>query len=361
MTWGTALKPRWMAISLSALAPDLTAFVTGNADFSRTSGRPHLSAALPLSPPRNAGRQRRRTMPAMWPPDFEPCHDLAPAEWIRPRLLPWGSGTGTPVTSIVPVGYDAYVRVFHPVGAPAPAETVTWHEVADWSGGIFHPLAQFEKLSIPTRPNPGPPPFDQAPFQGDLTPALCDVLVRQLAGLTETPAFCHFAIWDGAGILLGGRSSARFSSRRPLGWRSRPSRGRWIGWTHLRSVGRADDGPDALDTEVAVWQAEVARLPRFEHPHRSYLLGRGPIGVACDLDRQPLGSEPWPTLGLTPQIWWPEDRTWVVATEIDFDSTIVATTNAGTEALLTCEELEALQVPPDGRLDLDGDVINLPY
>jgi hypothetical protein len=51
----------------------------------------------------------------------------------------------------------------------------------------------------------------------------------------------------------------------------------------------------------------------------------------------------------------------VVATEIDFDSTIVATTNAGAEALLTCEELEALQVPPDGRLDLDGDEINLPY
>ncbi|MGD0982498.1 MAG: hypothetical protein ABSA65_01620 [Acidimicrobiales bacterium] len=314
----------------------------------------------------------------MWPPDFEPCHDLSPAEWLRPRLLPWGSGTGTPVTSIVPVGYDAYVRVFHTVGAPAPAETVTWQEVADWSGCVFHPLAQFERMSIPMRPNPGPPPFDQAPFQGDLTPALCDVLVRQLAGLTETPAFCHFAIWDGAGILVGGRSSARFSSRRPLGWLSRPSRGWWNRRSRLRAVGHAverpgiGDGEDtawheevarlrALDAEVAAWQEEVARLPRFEHPGRSYLLGRGPIGVAGELDRQPLAPDSWQTLGLTPQLWWPEDRAWVVATEIDFDSTIVATTNAGAEALLTCEELEALQVPPDGRLDLDGDEINLPY
>jgi hypothetical protein len=57
---------------------------------------------------------RRRTMPAMWPPDFEPCHDLAPADWLRPRLLPWGSEIGTPVTSIVPVGYDAYTHIFHP-------------------------------------------------------------------------------------------------------------------------------------------------------------------------------------------------------------------------------------------------------
>jgi len=47
------------------------------------------------------------------------------------------------------------------------------------------------------------------------------------------------------------------------------------------------------------------------------------------------------------------------ATEIDFDSTIVATTNAGAEALLNCEGLEALLVPSDGRLDLDGDLINV--
>jgi len=101
-------------------------------------------------------------MPFMWPPNFEPCHDLAPADWLRPRLQPWGSGMGTPVTSIVPVGYDAYARVFHPVGAPAPAEFVTWQEVADWSGGTFHALAQFERMSIPVRPNPGSPPFDSA-------------------------------------------------------------------------------------------------------------------------------------------------------------------------------------------------------
>jgi hypothetical protein len=295
----------------------------------------------------------------MWPPSFKPCHDITPADWLRPRLLPWGTETGTPITSIVPVGYDAYVRVFHPVGAPAPAETVTWREVADWSGGTFHALAQFERMSIPVRPVPGPPPFDQAPDQGNLTPALCDILVRELAGLTGTPSACYFAIWDGWGILVGGRSSARFSSR-PLGWRSRPSRRRWIGWTRLRPVSHTDDQPDALDMEVAAWQEEVARLPRFEHPGRRYILGRGPIGVACDLDRQPLAPDSWRTLGLTSQLWWPEDKAWVVATEIDFDSTLIATTTAGAEALLVCDGLEVLLVPRDGRLDMAGDKINVP-
>jgi len=58
-------------------------------------------------------------------------------------------------------------------------------------------------------------------------------------------------------------------------------------------------------------------------------------------------------------MWCPEDRAWVVATEIDFDSSIVATNNTGAEGLLTCEGLEALPVPSDGRLDLDGDEINM--
>ena len=49
----------------------------------------------------------------------------------------------------------------------------------------------------------------------------------------------------------------------------------------------------------------------------------------------------------------------MVATETKFYSTVIATTNAGAEALLTCEGLEALLVPSDGRLDISGDVINL--
>ena len=37
----------------------------------------------------------------------------------------------------------------------------------------------------------------------------------------------------------------------------------------------------------------------------------------------------------------------------------VVTTNAGAEALLACAGLEALLVPNDGRLDINGDVINV--
>jgi hypothetical protein len=155
--------------------------------------------------------------------------------------------------------------------------------------------------------------------------------------LTETPSACYFAIWDGRGNLTAGSSVT------------------------VRAFANDDDDDEdlvALEAQRVAWQRRVAELPRFEHPDRSYLLGRGPIGLACDLDRQPLAPGSWQTLGLPPQIWWPEDRAWVVGSEIDFNSTIVATTNAGAEALLTCEGLEVLLVPSDGRLDIAGDVVN---
>jgi len=279
----------------------------------------------------------------MWPPDFEPCNDLAPADWILPRLLPWGTD-GALVTNIIPVGYDAYVRVFHPAGAGPLDDPVTWHEVAAWSGRTVHPLAQFEKMSIPLTPNPGPPPFGSAPWLGSLTPAICNVLVRELAKLTGTPSNCYFAIWDGMSILTAGSSV----SVREFAKDDDDDHG-----------DHHDDDVDTLEAQRAAWQRPVAQLPRFEHPYRSYLLGRGPIGVACDLDRHPLAPDSWQTLGLPPQLWWSEDRAWVVASEIDFDTTIVATTKAGADALLTCDGLEALLVPSDGRLDLGGDEINL--
>ena len=92
------------------------------------------------------------TMFAMWPPGFEPCDDVSAANWIRPRLVPWGARTGTPVASVVPTGFDAYVRIFHPARARAPASTARWQEVAEWSGRTFHPVAQFAGFSHSLRP-----------------------------------------------------------------------------------------------------------------------------------------------------------------------------------------------------------------
>jgi hypothetical protein len=57
-------------------------------------------------------------------------------------------------------------------------------------------------------------------------------------------------------------------------------------------------------------------------------------------------------------MWWPEDRAWFGATEIDFDSTLVACTWTCAEALLS-SDLEVIEVSAETRLDIDGDTVNV--
>jgi len=88
----------------------------------------------------------------VWPEEVELQTDLAPSDWILPRLLPsiLSVGGGTPVASVVPSGYPAYVRVLHPADLDCQHPSLTWREVAAWSGRTYHPLMQFEALKTPT-------------------------------------------------------------------------------------------------------------------------------------------------------------------------------------------------------------------
>ena len=58
----------------------------------------------------------------------------------------------------------------------------------------------------------------------------------------------------------------------------------------------------------------------------------------------------------SPSILWPEDHSWVLATEIDFDSTLVAGSLALIRELVQSPGLEVLPIRPDTDLSRDGDV-----
>lgn len=62
--------------------------------------------------------------------------------------------------------------------------------------------------------------------------------------------------------------------------------------------------------------------------------------------------------GVPVAMWWPADRAWFVASEIDFDSTVVAGAPELRDGLLSSSALEAFEVPPDGILSLNGDTVN---
>ena len=60
----------------------------------------------------------------------------------------------------------------------------------------------------------------------------------------------------------------------------------------------------------------------------------------------------------SPNLLWPADRAWFLATEIDFDSTLVAGDTDFIADVLACPALESWQVHPHDSLASDGDTIN---
>ena len=55
---------------------------------------------------------------------------------------------------------------------------------------------------------------------------------------------------------------------------------------------------------------------------------------------------------------WPDDRAWVLVSEIDYDSTVVAGSAQLVRALLDDPRLEAAEIPADADLSWGGDGVN---
>lgn len=107
--------------------------------------------------------------------------------------------------------------------------------------------------------------------------------------------------------------------------------------------------PPAYDTEAM-------EGPRLHHPERDYLLFTGPLEAATAMGR-------WLTPdwfdAQSPNLFWPADHSWCVATEVDFDSTLVAGSTALVDAVLADPDLEAYPVDTGDTLTIDGDTVNV--
>jgi hypothetical protein len=166
------------------------------------------------------------------------------------------------------------------------------------------------------------------PVRGNLEPhalrALCDLL----GGHTADPDHCFFALWLGWGWVEGGSTLWRLTKSPADGWKS-----------------SAEDVPSPFSPEEL-------RRACLVLPGREYLLLTGPLSAALHVgDSRPLGEQ-------SPNMFWPADRAWFVASEIDFDSTLVGGTADLVQAILDSPALDAWPVGPDGSLAADGDEIN---
>jgi hypothetical protein len=237
--------------------------------------------------------------------------DVTPAAWIAPRLGVFASG----VHGVIPAGFEAYARILHP--ALSDADQLTrWREVAAATGTVDHSLMQFHALV-------GVSPFDSqvrsgawtgsTPEQGNLEPESLAALLDVLAGHTATDAQCCFCLWDGYGLPFGTE----------------------------RSTG---PGSPRIDFDA-----------RIELPQRNYVVFGGPLDSAREVGH-------WPTpnwfLPHSPNIFWPDDVSWCVATEIDLYCTYVGGSRALVDELLADERLEVWEADLNDPVAHDSDELN---
>lgn len=285
--------------------------------------------------------------------------DIERGAWLLGRVS--GDGVGC----VAGTGFDAYVRLLHPVEATrrdaavvdewGSAEIVAeavwpWAEVAARNGKVMHPLVQWRNLTHGE--DEAMMSFDDGwrvgqSVEGWFDPRLLAALTVHLRAACETPEQVTAGIWNGFGE-LGTSSGAVF-------------------------VSSADGDSQELERERARVETElaasvgpevrraVAAGPFLRWPGRDFMLFDTSLSELADPGWVYSAGLGWTTdfPGVMPQLLWPADHAWVVASEIDFDSTIVAGSRALIDAVLADDRFEAFEIAEDSDLSWDGDTINL--
>ena len=259
-----------------------------------------------------------------------PVTDVSVGDWLEPRMC----GFGAQVCSVVPTqGFEAVARVLHP--AEEEGRPVPWSEVCERLGRTAHPVMQWNAIAgvrehtveegrWPRRRRYSTTTSEwqgKQPDVGNLPAPVLTTLLDVLARSTDPAGDCYHALWEG------------------FGWID----GRGVGLLHAEGTPPPTPPPPALPEDLLSG-------PRLVLPARQYLLFRGPLRAALTIGDDTAGR----VSPQSPNLLWPEDRSWCVATEIDLDSTLVAGPRALVDAVLAEPGLEAWPVRPADDLSRWG-------
>ncbi len=210
------------------------------------------------------------------------------------------------VGSILPPIFDAYARVFHPGYIYSTASSgripVSWREVARVHNRVAHPTMEWGSLVGTWSSNSligyRSGPKYQSPDEGSLPAGLASELGSILAKFTDTPKKVFYALWHG--------------------------------WA---------------DVQGGVVNAELLELP-----NRTMYVIQGSIENVTN----PFNlADP-----RTANLWWPDDRKWCVATEIDLLTTYVGGSRDCVKAVLDSDILEAMPATDSQLITWDADKVN---
>jgi hypothetical protein len=219
------------------------------------------------------------------------------------------------VALVVPSGYDAYVRLLHPlVGGER------WSAIAP------------DYLAPSTERYPYPFPETLMQVEGDMGAALVDALLPSLTAATRVPRECHFGLWSGWGELHAGSQSVLYSGesgrRASVEFPSESTRDR------LESTQPLSDGSFFAFVDACVVQPWWGG--------RDMLLFDGPIENVTAI------GSPSPFDGSLrrrgPQWWWPADKAWFVATEIDYPWTYLGGSTTLIDTIIGDPTIEVVRV-----------------
>lgn len=226
-----------------------------------------------------------------------PDHPLQPepdgsfASWWLDELDTWDT-EGVPVSSLVPGILPAVVQVLHPwwrARFAGEGQPVRWAELARQQG--FTNVRELDSTRDDADRIPAADKAGLASTTGQLDRLTAAALVDVLTTATTVPDDVFVAVW--------------------------------VGWGDV----------------------SAQQFPQAAHLYtqsRGHFLLRGPLaGVLTSVSASGLDQ---PTAGL----WWPADRAWFVATEVDFPWTFVAGDESLIDMVLQDERLEA------GRTSFDA-------
>ncbi|TLW90654.1 hypothetical protein FFT09_20105 [Saccharomonospora piscinae] len=214
------------------------------------------------------------------------------------------------IRALVPDMYPQYVRLLHPAYQERPKgkRMVQWKEIAAYTNRVFHPLVQFPNLvglrlqqyESGINENEGKyGPWTDPPEQGTLPPEIIGSVVEVLRRCTDTPDNCFFALWSG--------------------------------WADVRRL-------------------DIAKAAHLRLPGRDYIVFQGAIDTA----KQSVFKWRFQAMNL----WWPADRRWFLATDIDLESTYIGIDDNGMEAMMNQDLLETIATDPNNGITTSSDSVN---
>jgi hypothetical protein len=173
---------------------------------------------------------------------------------------------------------------------------------ADWIASLLHPFGSDVGAIVP----PGFDTYlrvsDAAPGDGavwGMSPGVLAAVASTAGAHTSTPDKAWFAICDGHSWL----STRTVCSRNGTSWNPVAA------WRWRRTIRDQQGRDDRHRQELA---GELGQIPQLHLPHRSYYLLTGAVSAAARI------LEPWSLQrSQAPDMWWPDDRAWFVATDTD--------------------------------------------